>query len=205
MSREGSLFDLSLVELFPFDDPLPLEDLLSPEGARSPTGSFPLEDPLSSRDPPSPEGLLPLEGLGLGTDRKTTAKTINEEHAALKASLMAQPLDITPHLLSSLHLVRDGTVKIPLNLAWALDVKRVIDQRVLNTRKVPPDSMARRILIAHSCIEFWGNKKQPEEHRDRRQSNDTPRNQIGLLRQLCFLSLVEELASISPKGHLDCF
>ena len=121
---------------------------------------------------------------------------------------MAQPLDITPHLLSSLHLVRDGTVKIPLNLAWALDVKRVIDQRVLNTRKVPPDSMARRILIAHSCIEFWGNKKQPEEHRERRQSNDTPCNQIDLLRQLCFLSLVKQQPQnevwSAPNASLRC-
>ena len=67
LSLSGSLFDL------PFDDPTPIE------GPPSPNELSPLNDLLSPEDPLSLEGSLSLEGLGLGTDKKTTAKTISEE------------------------------------------------------------------------------------------------------------------------------
>ena len=66
-SLSGSLFALS------FDDPTPLE------GPPSPKELSPLNDLLSPEDPLSLEGSLSLEGLVLGTDKKTTAKTISEE------------------------------------------------------------------------------------------------------------------------------
>ena len=71
-SQSSSLSALPLFDL-PFDDPTPLE------GPPSPKELSPLTDLLSPEDPLSLEGSLPLEGLGLGTDRKTTAKTISEE------------------------------------------------------------------------------------------------------------------------------
>ena len=72
-SQSGSLSALPLFDL-PFDDPTPLEGPPSPKELSSP-----LNDLLSPEDPLSLEGSLPLEGLGLGIDRKTTAKTISEE------------------------------------------------------------------------------------------------------------------------------
>ena len=71
-SQSSSLSALPLFDL-PFDDPTPLE------GPPSPKELSPLTDLLSPEDPLSLEGSLPLEGLGLGTDKKATAKTISEE------------------------------------------------------------------------------------------------------------------------------
>ena len=110
-------------------------------------------------------------------------------------STLAQPLDIASYLVSSLHLVCNGTVEIPLNFAWALDVKGVIDQRGQIPGKVPANRVTRRVKVSAPGLNRRRNKKQPEEHRERRQSNDTPRNQIDLLRQLCFLSLVKQLST----------
>ena len=119
---------------------------------------------------------------------------------------MAKPLDVSSYFGVGFYFILSGggIIDVPLDFAWVLNVKRVIEQWIYVTNKIPPDWMARRILISPSRRNCWRNEKQPEEHGDRRQSNDTPRNQIGLLRQLCFLSLVAEQASIPPKGHLDC-
>ncbi len=130
----------------------------------------------------------------------------NDQHAALQARLMAKPLDVSSYFWVGFYFILSGggIIDVPLDFAWVLDVKRVIEQWIYVANEIPPDWMARRILISPSRRNCWRNEKQPEEHDDRRQSNDTPRNQIGLLRQLSFLSLVAEQASIPPKGHLDC-
>ena len=77
-SQSSSLSALPLFDL-PLDDPIPFEGPPSPEELLSPIDLLSPEDPLSLKDPFSLEGSLPLEGLGLGTDKKTTAKTISEE------------------------------------------------------------------------------------------------------------------------------
>ena len=77
-SLSGSLSALPLFDL-PFDDSIPFEGPPSPEELLSLTDLLSPEDPLSLKDPPSSEDLLPLEGLGLGIDKKATAKTISEE------------------------------------------------------------------------------------------------------------------------------
>ena len=104
---------------------------------------------------------------------------------------MAKPLNIPPYSLVRLHLVCNGAVEILLDLARTLDVKRVIDQRVQIVGKVPANRVTRRVSVSAPGLNRRRNEKQPEEHDDRRQSNGAPRNQIGLLRQFGYLSLVK--------------
>ena len=106
---------------------------------------------------------------------------------------MAKPLNVSSYLWVGFYFIlsRGGIIDVPLDFAWVLDVKRVIDQRIYVTREIPADRMARRILIFPSRRNCWRNEEQPKEHGECCQSNDAPRNQIGFLRQFGFLSLVK--------------
>ena len=117
----------------------------------------------------------------------------NDQHAALQTRLMAKPLDVSSYFWVGFYFILSGggIIDVPLDFAWVLDVKRIIEQWIYVANEVPPDWMARRILISPSRCNCWRNKKQPKERRKRRQSNDAPRNQIGLLRQFGYLSLVK--------------
>ena len=106
---------------------------------------------------------------------------------------MAKPLNVSSYLWVGFYFILSGggIIDVPLDFAWVLNVKRVIEQWIYVTGEIPADWMARRILIFPSRRNCWRNEKQPKEHGKRRQSNDAPRNQIGLLRQFGFLSLVK--------------
>ena len=106
---------------------------------------------------------------------------------------MAKPLNVSSYLWVGFYFILSGggIIDVPLDFAWVLNVKRVIEQWIYVTGEIPADWMARRILIFPSRCNCWRNEKQPEEHGDRCQSNDAPRNQIGFLRQFGFLSLVK--------------
>ena len=138
----------------------------------------------------------PFWESGLGNRHEDDGKDDqrgNDQHAALQTRLMAKPLNVSSYLWVGFYFILSGggIIDVPLDFAWVLNVKRVIEQWIYVTGEIPADWMARRILIFPSRRNCWRNEKQPKEHGKRRQSNDAPRNQIGLLRQFGFLSLVK--------------
>ena len=125
----------------------------------------------------------------------------NDDDAALMTRFLASPVYPLLHIIGWLDFrsIARSLINVLSNCSRTLDIKIVVP-RTRIAIEVPTDRMTGGVDRTFFRLDSQWGQEQPKKCRERCQSNDTPDNQIGLLRQFGPLHLIDglTLVCISP-------